>query len=335
MDRDAKRWQALIERTPGDFVFAVRTTGVFCRPGCKSRLPRRENVRFFDNPAQARRAGFRPCKRCKPEAAPGAIIAQAGRKLAGSNPPGVAQLAKQAGLSAAAFRRAFTQATGVSPRAYAAQVRAQATRRALRKETTVTTAMLEAGYQSASRFYEAAENTLGMAPAQYRAGGAGLTMQAACAPCDLGWVQVAVTERGICAIQLGDSPKQLLRELRVRFHAATIVESHDLGSHLRAVAALIKTPANGLNLPLDVQGTAFQRRVWQELAKIKPGQTSSYQQVAASIGKPKAARAVAGAIAANPLAVAIPCHRVVGTDGKLHGYRWGLDRKQKLLDREA
>lgn len=323
-----------MDRTPGDFVFAVRTTGVFCRPGCQSRLPRRENVRFFDSSAQARRAGFRPCKRCRPEAAPGAIIAQACRSLAGANPPSVAVLAKQAGRSTAAFRRAFAQATGVTPRAFAAQARANATRRALRKATTVTTAMLEAGYQTASRFYEAAASTLGMAPAQYRAGGAGLTMQAACAPCDLGWVQVAVTGRGICAIQLGDSPKQLMRELRRRFHAATIVESQDLGSHLRAVAALIRTPAKGLNLPMDVQGTAFQRRVWQELAKIKPGQTSSYQQVATSIGKPKAARAVASAIAANPLAVAIPCHRVVGTDGKLHGYAWGTARKQKLLDRE-
>lgn len=334
MASNDQRWQALSTRTPGDFLFAVRTTGVFCRPGCKSRLPLRRNVRFFDSPAQARRAGFRPCKRCKPEQTPGAMIAQACRKLAGANPPSVARLAKQAGLSPAAFRRAFAQATGVTPRAFAAQVRAQATRRALRKETTVTTAMLEAGYQTASRFYEAARGALGMQPAQYRAGGAGLTMQAASAPCDLGWVQVAVTERGICAIQLGDSPKQLMRELRQRFHAATILESQDLGSHLRAVAALIKTPAKGLSLPLDVQGTAFQRRVWQELAKIRPGQTSSYQQVAAIIGKPKAARAVAGAIAANPLAVAIPCHRVVGTDGKLHGYRWGLDRKQKLLDRE-
>lgn len=335
MEGNAQRWQALITRTPGDFVFGVRTTGVFCRPGCKSRLPLRRNVRFFDNPAQARRAGFRPCKRCRPEQTPGAIIARACRELAGANPPGVAQLARQAGLSPAAFRRAFNQATGVTPRAYAAQLRAQSTRRALTKESSVTTAMLEAGYQTASRFYAAAAGTLGMAPAQYRAGGAGLAIKAACAPCDLGWVQVAVTGRGICAIQLGDSPTQLMHELRARFHAATIVESQDLGSHLRAVAALIKTPAKGLNLPLDVQGTAFQRRVWQELAKIKPGRTSSYQEVAASIGKPKAARAVAGAIAANPLAVAIPCHRVVGTDGKLHGYRWGLDRKQKLLDREA
>lgn len=332
MDLDAHRWQAVITRTPGDFVFAVRTTGVFCRPGCRSRLPRRENVRFFDSPAQARRAGFRPCKRCRPENAPGAAVTQAARKAAAAS---VAELARQAGLSPAAFRRAFTQATGVTPRAYAAQLRTNAAQRALTKETTVTTAMLEAGYQSASRFYEATENTLGMAPAQYRAGGAGLAMQAACAPCDLGWVLVAVTARGICAILLGDSRADLMRELRARFHAARIVESQELGSHLRAVAALIKTPALGLSLPLDVQGTAFQRRVWQELMKIRPGQTSNYQQVAKAIGNPKAARAVASAIAANPLAVAIPCHRVVGTDGKLHGYRWGLKRKQSLLDRET
>lgn len=335
MAGNEQRWLTVMNRASGDFVFAVRTTGVFCRPGCKSRLPLRQNVRFFDSPAQARRAGFRPCKRCKPEAAPGAMIAHACRSLAGANPPRVAQLAHSSGISPAAFRRAFAQATGVTPRAYTAQARANATRRALRKETTVTTAMLEAGYQTASRFYDAAASTLGMAPARYRAGGAGLAIKAACAPCDLGWVQVAVTQRGICAIQLGDSPGQLMRELRARFHAASIVESQDLGSHLRAVATLIKTPAKGLSLPMDVQGTAFQRRVWQELTRIKPGRTISYQQVAASIGKPKAARAVAGAIAANPLAVAIPCHRVVGTDGKLHGYRWGLDRKQKLLNRES
>jgi len=334
MASDAKRWQAVVNRTPADFLFAVRTTGVFCRPGCRSRLPLRENVRFFESAVQARKAGFRPCKRCKPEAAPGAFIAKACRELSRTNTRSVAELANQAGLSPAAFRRAFVQATGVTPRAYAAQLRAQATRRALRKETTVTTAMLEAGYQSASRFYDDAKSSLGMPPGQYRAGGAGLAMQAACAPCDLGWVQVAVTARGICAIQLGDSPKQLMRDLRQRFHAASIAEGTGLEAQLRAVVAMIKTPAKGLNLPTDVQGTAFQRRVWQELAKIKPGQTSSYQNVAASIGKPKATRAVASAIAANPLAVAIPCHRVVGTDGKLHGYRWGTDRKQKLLDRE-
>lgn len=334
MASNEQRWQAVADRTPSDFVFGVRTTGVFCRPGCKSRLPLRRNLRFFDNAAQARKAGFRPCKRCKPDQTPGAIIAHACRQLAGANPPSVAQLARQAGLSPSAFRRAFTQATGVTPRAYAAQVRANAAQRALNKETTVTTAMLEAGYHSASRFYADTANTLGMPPAQYRAGGAGLAMQAACAPCDLGWVLVASTDRGICAIQLGASPAALMRELRARFHAARIVESQDLGSYLRAVAALIKTPALGLSLPLDVQGTAFQRRVWQELVRIKPGQTSSYQQVAAKIGKPTAARAVASAIAANPLAVAIPCHRVVGKDGKLHGYAWGLNRKQSLLDRE-
>ncbi len=329
-----QRWQAVINRTPGDFLFAVRTTGVFCRPGCRSRLPRRENVRFFETPAQARNAGFRPCKRCQPEADTAGAIALACRKLAGTNPPKVAALAKSAGMKLAAFRAAFAQATGTTPRGFLAAHRANQTRRALREQNTVTTAMLNAGYQSGSRFYDDTKSSLGMQPGRYRAGGRGMQIWAATAPCALGIVLVASTEIGICAIELGDSAAQLQCALKQRFHAAQITQSPKFDQHLRTVVALLARPAQAHKLPLDIQGTAFQWQVWQALTKIPPGQTRTYEQVATEMGKPKATRAVASAIAANPIAVAIPCHRVVGKDGKLHGYAWGLERKQRLLDNE-
>jgi len=334
MTSSQQRWQAVINRTAADFLFAVRTTGVFCRPGCRSRLPRRENVRFFDTAAQARKAGFRPCKRCQPEADTAGAIAQACRMLAGTKPPSVAALAMSAGMKLAAFRTAFVQATGTTPRGFLAAHRANQTRRALGKENTVTTAMLAAGYQSGSRFYEHAKTSLGMPPARYRAGGKGMRIWAATAPCALGTVLVASTEIGICAIEIGDGAAQLQRALKQRFHAAQITQSPRFDQHLRAVVALLAKPAQAHKLPLDIQGTAFQRQVWQALTMIPPGQTRTYQQVATEMGKPKATRAVASAIAANPVAVAIPCHRVVGKDGKLHGYAWGTERKRKLLDGE-
>ena len=342
---DDERWAAVVNRdrrAEGHFVLGVRTTGIYCRPGCPARRPRRENVRFFAHTGEAERAGFRPCKRCRPnetsqEERHAAAVARACRLIeSAEEAPDLAALADAAGMSRYHFHRVFKAATGLTPRAYASAYRAKRLRGALREGFTVTEAIHEAGFGSASRFYEASEKLLGMAPASYRRGGHTETIRFALGECSLGSILVAATEKGVCAILLGDDTAALLRDLEDRFANARLVGGDETfeGPVARAVA-LTESPARGHDLPLDVRGTVFQQRVWQALRDIPAGSTESYAEVAARIGAPGAARAVARACSANPVAVAIPCHRVVRRDGGLSGYRWGVERKAALLEREA
>lgn len=341
---EAARWEALVGRDPhagGAFLYGVTTTGVYCRPGCSSRLPNRENVRFFDTAEQAERAGFRPCKRCTPNGASRqqeqrASVVRACQIIEGAEtPPTLAELAHAVGLSPSHLHRTFKRLVGVTPKQYAMEVRAARVRGHLEKDARVTDAIYEAGYASSSRFYEDAAGTLGMKPSAYQEGGPGARIRYAVARCDLGWVLVAATDAGICAIDLGDRADAMVAALRERFSGAEqVVNDAHLGAWMARVLALLEAPRNGLDLPLDIRGTAFQRRVWMALREIAPGTTASYGEVAARIGQPKAARAVARACANNPIAVAIPCHRVVRSDGGLGGYRWGEERKRALLARE-
>ncbi len=340
---EAERWQAVTSRdraADGAFVFAVRSTGVYCRPSCPSRAAKRANVAFYADGAAARAAGFRACKRCRPDedAAPhAAAIAAACRMIeTAEDLPELATLAAAAGLSPFHFHRVFKAATGVTPRAYAAAHRAGQLRARLGAAATVTEAIYESGFNASSRFYDSAAGLLGMTPTRWRQGGAGEVIRFAIAQSALGAVLVAATAKGICAIQLGDDPEALLRELQDRFPQAELRGGEPGFEALVAqVIGLVENPRQGIDLPLDVRGTAFQQRVWQALREIPAGRTASYAEVAARLGAPAAVRAVAGACAANALAVAIPCHRVVRTDGGLSGYRWGVARKRELLAREA
>ena len=344
-ETDLERWEAVVKRdrrAEGHFVLAVTTTGIYCRPGCPARRPRRENVRFFAHAEQAERAGFRPCKRCRPEGPSigernAVAVARACRLIdSAEEAPDLATLAREAGMSRYHFHRVFKSATGLTPRAYAAARRAQRVREALQGGATVTDAIHEAGYGSVGRFYEASERVLGMPPASYRRGGRAETIRFALGECSLGSILVAATAKGVCAILLGDDPESLLRDCESRFANARLVGGDEDFEKLVARAiALVEAPALGHGLPLDVRGTAFQQRVWQALRDIPAGSTVSYAEVADRIGAPGAARAVARACAANPAAVAIPCHRVVRRDGGLSGYRWGVERKAALLEREA
>ena len=324
----------------GSFIYAVITTGVYCRPSCPSRHAKAENLRFFDNAAQARAAGFRPCLRCKPDEAAGdaqqARITQLCRLIEqAEQPPTLQQLADAAGLSRWHLQREFRKATGLSPAEYARAVRQHRLQQQLAHAGSTTDAALAAGYNSASHFYAQAPTELGMSAATYRQGGQQQRIGFATGPCSLGRVLVAQSDAGVCAILLGDSDAELERDLRARFAKAECLADNTLGKHLAAVVALIETPHSAPPLPLDIRGTAFQRRVWQALQAIPPGQTRSYSELAHAMGTPSAARAVAGACAANPLAIAVPCHRIVRGDGSLSGYRWGVERKRALLQREA
>ncbi|WCS28232.1 bifunctional DNA-binding transcriptional regulator/O6-methylguanine-DNA methyltransferase Ada [Methylobacterium sp. NMS14P] len=342
---DAARWAALAARdarADGTFVYAVRTTGVYCRPSCAARAARPENVSFHRTCAEAEAAGFRPCRRCRPDEPALAerraeAVARACRLIeTAETMPSLAALARAAGLSAYHFHRVFKDATGVTPGAYAAAHRAAAVARRLPGAASVTEALYEAGYGAASRFYAEGAPRLGMAPAAYRMGGAGLRIRFGIGACSLGAILVAATEAGVCAILLGDAPEPLLRDLQDRFPAAEI-EGGDpaFEGWMARVIGLVETPGSGLDLPLDIRGTAFQQRVWTALRKIPVGSTATYAEIARAIGLPTATRAVAQACGANPVAVAIPCHRVVRSDGALSGYRWGVARKRALLDREA
>jgi AraC family transcriptional regulator of adaptative response/methylated-DNA-[protein]-cysteine methyltransferase len=323
----------------------VTTTGVYCRPSCSSRLPNRENVRFFDTYQDAEGAGFRPCKRCDPRSPirqdrqdrHHEAIVQACRLIQESEEePSLADLASAAGLSPSYFHRVFKRIVGVTPKQYALEQRQGRVRSYLQASPTVTEAIYEAGYASSSRFYQDASTVLGMKPSAYRKGGAGMRIRFAIAPCTLGWVLVAATDKGICAIDLGDGSEWLVERLRARFPEAELVEGDPiLAGWMDLVLSFLDSPGEGLDLPLDILGTAFQRRVWLALRQIAPGTTASYGEVAARIGNPKAARAVAQACATNVLAVAVPCHRVIRGDGQLGGYRWGSERKRWLLAREA
>lgn len=337
------RWASVVARDPaadGRFFYSVKTTGVYCRPSCASRAARPENVAFHATAAAAERAGFRPCKRCRPDQPAGeqaARVAELCRLIERAEQmPGLATLAQHAGLSPWHLLRVFKAVTGLTPGAYAAAHRAQRVRTGLRKGVSVTEAIYAAGYNSSARFYERSNAVLGMTPARYRAGGADTAIRFAIGQCTLGAILVAASPRGICAILLGDDPAVLAQDLQDRFPRADLVGG-DAGFErwVAQVVGFVEQPRLGLDLPLDVRGTAFQQRVWQALQKIPAGTTASYTEIAQRIGAPKSVRAVAGACAANTLAVAIPCHRVVRSDGGLSGYRWGVARKRALLDREA
>ncbi len=324
------------------FFYSVTTTGVYCRPSCSARRPRPEHVAFHASAAEAERAGFRPCKRCRPDQPPleqrrAALVERLCRYIEESDePPGLDELAAQAGLSPLYTQRLFKSVTGLTPLAYAQAQRAARLRSALAREPSVTSAIYAAGFNSSSRFYEKADELLGMSASRYRRGGEGLEIQFSHAACSLGRVLVAATARGVCAILLGDDPAELERDLERRFPRAQRVRAGaDVTAFVYKVVEHIDDPTSGAALPLDIRGTSFQQRVWQALTQIPAGSTRSYAEIARALGSPRAARAVAAACANNPLAVAIPCHRVVGSDGKLHGYRWGLERKRELLDREA
>jgi len=339
------RWEAVVQRNSqaeGAFVYGVMTTGIYCRPVCASRLPYRENVQFFDRWENAEEAGFRPCKRCTPQAAqlPNEAVAAVEKACKmieeAEKEPTLNQLADAVGLSPAHFHRLFKKTVGITPKQYATEKRLSRMRTNLQGDSTVTEAIYQTGYGSSSRFYEKATESLGMKPTEYREGGAGLSIRYAIVVSYLGWVLVAVTDRGICRIDFSDSQEILRKRLESTFPKAGFVEDDpDIGMIAAQTIAFLEAPEQGLDLPLDVQGTAFQHRVWTALQNIPAGTTASYGEIARQLGNPKAARAVAGACASNPIAVAIPCHRVVRSDGELGGYRWGMERKRTLLERES
>jgi AraC family transcriptional regulator of adaptative response/methylated-DNA-[protein]-cysteine methyltransferase len=339
------RWAAVVARdasADGSFYYSVATTGVYCLPSCPSKTALPKNVRFHATREEAEQAGFRPCKRCRPDQPAlavrhAALIAETCRLMAQEESPSpLAELARCAGMSPHHFHRLFKTIVGVTPRAYAAAQRANRLREQLQRKSSVTDAIFEAGYGSSSRFYEHADHLLGMTPTRYKQGGADVEIRFALGVCSLGSVLVASSPRGICAISLGDDPERLLRELQDRLpHATLIGGDREYERVIAQVVGRIDTPGQAFDLPLDIRGTAFQQRVWQALREIPPGTTLSYAELAARIGQPGASRAVASACAVNTLAVAIPCHRVVRTDGSLSGYRWGVERKQALLQKEA
>lgn len=341
------RWTAVQARcVEAMFYYAVKTTGVYCRPSCSARPALPENVRFFETREDAEKAGFRPCMRCRPDLPPlveryAARVTQACRIIddiieASEAVPALEGLARRVGMSTYHFHRVFKQVAGLTPRQYAAARREKKVRDELGRRSTVTDAILDAGYGSSSRFYEKSGKVLGMTPVRYRTGGIGAKIRFAVGECSLGSILVARSDRGICAILLGDDPDKLVRDLQDSFARADLIGGDaDFEQLVAQVVGFIEAPGIGLDLPLDVRGTAFQQRVWQALREIPAGQTVSYTDIAVRIGAPKAVRAVAGACAANPLAVAIPCHRVVRNDGALAGYRWGVERKRSLLEKEA
>jgi AraC family transcriptional regulator, regulatory protein of adaptative response / methylated-DNA-[protein]-cysteine methyltransferase len=335
------QWQQVMARDArqdGRFVFAVRTTGVYCRPSCPSRRPRRDSVEFFADPQQAERAGYRACLRCKPTgiSAQARTVMHARRLL--DEADGVltlAELSKRVGVSPFHLQRLFKRATGLSPREYQSARRMQQVKRGLRKGDDVTTALYDAGFGSPSRLYEKSSQHLGMTPGTYRRGGAGMTIQYAVVASPLGRLLVAATTRGLCAVRFGENVSELERELREEFHAAEIYRGDAaLQPYVEPLLASLRGEGTTVDLPLDVRATAFQKKVWDVLRRIPAGETRSYTDVARTIGNPKAVRAVARACAANPVAVVVPCHRVVRHSGESSGYRWGVERKKKLLEQE-
>lgn len=339
------RWVLVRARDPGadgKFFYSVKTTGVYCRPSCAARLAKPENVRFHATREDAEQAGFRPCKRCKPDQPTlveqhATTVTKACRLIEKSDSlPGLNELAAEAGLSTYYFHRIFKAITGITPKAYAAALRARRIRAKLARSDTITNAILDAGYNSNSRFYEKSDQLLGMTPSNYRAGGTNTDIHFAIGECSLGSILVACSDRGVCAILLGNDPEALICDLQDQFRHANLIGGDNKFEKLVAkVVGFVEAPAIGLDLPLDIRGTAFQQRVWQALRQIPAGTTVSYTELARRMGMPKSVRAVARACAANTLAVAIPCHRVVRSDGTLAGYRWGVERKRALLDKEA
>jgi AraC family transcriptional regulator, regulatory protein of adaptative response / methylated-DNA-[protein]-cysteine methyltransferase len=338
-------WAAVQERratADGVFYYSVGTTGIYCRPSCPSRRPRRENVAFHATGQEAERLGFRPCRRCRPNEPTRssryeAAVAAACQMIdSAEEPPTLPQIAEAVGMSRFHFHRVFRAVMGITPKAYASARRANRVREALPKRSTVTEAVYDAGFNSSGRFYAAATAELGMRPAAFRTGGAGVRIQFAVGDCSLGSILVAATERGVCAVEFGSDPDALVHGLEQRFPHAQLVGGDPAFERMVAdVLSLVERPSVGTQLPLDVRGTAFQRRVWQALRRTTPGSTVSYTDIAQQIGMPSSVRAVARACASNPTAVVIPCHRIVRKDGSLSGYRWGIERKRTLLAREA
>ncbi len=343
--RNDPRWAAIINKdatADGEFFVGVSTTGVYCRPSCGARQPRPENVSFFATTAEAEAAGFRPCQRCQPDQPPltqrhAALVTALCRHMEqAETPPSLESLAQHAGLSPWHVHRIFKAVTGLTPRQYALGLRTARLQAQLGSGKSVTDALHAAGFGSAAGFYAASTPALGMSPRNYRRGGRDTDIHYAIGRCSLGAILVASSPTGICAISLGDAPEALANELQSRFPQARLSDGNAaFAEQLSQVIALVEDPAKASALPLDIRGTAFQQRVWQALQGIPPGTTLSYTELARRIGAPAAVRAVASACAANVLAVAIPCHRVVRTDGALAGYRWGVERKRTLLEREA
>jgi AraC family transcriptional regulator, regulatory protein of adaptative response / methylated-DNA-[protein]-cysteine methyltransferase len=336
-------WQATLQRdihADGSFFFAVRSTHIYCRPSCPARRPLRRNIVFFRTTQDAERQGFRACRRCHPKQQDSAIelVQRAASSLANSEDDALrlGSLAAQVNASPAQLRRAFRRATGLSPKEFEQAFRLARFKKMLRDGSSVTDALYACGYGSSSRLYEKANANLGMTPASYRKGGESMVINYMVADTSLGKVLVAATQRGVSAVYLGESEKALAGELRQEYPNAQIVRASDGNEGwLKEVVRRVEGNAPSMELPLDVLATAFQRRVWQELQRIPRGTTRTYTQVANSLGKPRSVRAVARACATNPVSIVVPCHRVIRSDGALAGYRWGLSRKEKLLEREA
>ncbi len=345
-DREEAKWQAVVAKDPradGDFVFAVSSTGVYCRPSCPSRRPRRENVSFYALPEVAEQSGFRACKRCKPRSVPATDpqveMARTVCKLIDNHdgePVTLAKLSEEVGVSTFHLQRTFKSITGISPSQYAELRRIDRFKEGVRGGETIANATYDAGFGSSSRLYEGAAAQLGMTPATYGKGGRGAVINYAIVECQLGKLMVAATSRGVCSVKLGDSVAGLEADLSNEFPAAQIGRDEAmLALSVRAIVDHLSDKSPHIDLPLDIRSTAFQRQVWEQLRRIPVGETYSYSEVAKAIGQENAVRAVARACATNPVALVIPCHRVIREDKSLGGYRWGLDRKRKLLQSEA
>ena len=340
---EARYWKATLARdarADGAFFFAVRSTQVYCRPSCPARRPLRTNTLFFQTPREAEREGFRPCRRCKPDEIPAAVqIVQRAAQVLESDldeAMNVGSLAKTLGVTVDMLRRAFRQQAGLTPKELAAALRLKRFKNSLRAGQSITDALYATGYGSASRVYERSDAHLGMTPATYQKGGKGMQIKYTTTKSSLGEVLVAATERGVSAVYLGDAAPKLVSELRDEYpHAEITAAKGAFAQWVDEVVARMEGSAPRRELPLDLQATAFQRRVWQELQKIPRGTTRTYSQIARAVGKPRAVRAVARACATNPVSIVVPCHRVVRADGNLAGYRWGLARKSELLKREG
>jgi AraC family transcriptional regulator of adaptative response/methylated-DNA-[protein]-cysteine methyltransferase len=342
---DDPRWARVVARdksADGQLWYSVTTTGVYCRPSCPSRTANPKNVTLHDTIESARATGFRPCKRCNPEGLSldgenAALVAKACRIIEESEEePSLEDLAAAVNRSPSYFHRVFKASTGLTPKAYAAASHAKKVREGLETGVSVTEAIYDAGFNSSGRFYEKSTGMLGMTPTRYREGGVNEEIKFAVGQSCLGAILVASSTKGVASILLGDDPDELVRDLQDRFPKARLIGmDREYEALVARVCGFVENPGIGLDLPLDVRGTAFQRRVWQALQEIPVGERVSYSEIARRIGSPSATRAVAGACAANNLAVAIPCHRVVRNDGALSGYAWGVDRKRRLLDREA
>lgn len=343
--QDRYKWTAIVQRNKeadGYFFYGVKTTKIFCRPGCSSRLPKIDNVVFFDTTEKAKESGYRPCKRCNPEDQdPNKNLRNKIIKLCqeiekAEIEPSLEHLAKLVHLSPSYLQRLFKDIVGVTPKEYAVSNKMKQFKINLKENDSITSAIYESGFTSSSRAYEKLSDRMGMTPSSFKSGGKGVQIKYGIASCSLGWVLVGKTGKGICCIELGDSPDQLQELVQKDFPNADLKESSDEFSNLlQDVVNLIEHPNKKIDLPLDFQGTAFQEKVWKALMKIQSGQTMSYSELADKIGNPKAVRAVAKACTSNKIAVAIPCHRVVKKNGNINGYKWGIQRKKKLLEREA